>query len=80
MALADGNGKWILGGGVLAAAVAGGWLLFGNAGEGESTEDDEETSVPEVQPSVGADDEDGDSEDDAETEDENEAGEAPESN
>jgi len=80
MALADGNGKWILGGGVLAAAVVGGWLLVGIAGEGDTAEDDEETSVPEAEPTAGADVEDGESEDDAETEDENEAGEAPASN
>jgi hypothetical protein len=80
MALADGNGKWILGGGMLAAAVFGGWLLFGNAGEGEAGDDAEETAVPEAVPAAGADAEDGDTEDDAAVEDENEAGEAPASN
>jgi len=65
---------------VLAAAIVGGWLLFGGAGEGDTAEDDEETSIPEAEPAAGADAEDGDTEDDAEAEDENEAGEAPASN
>ena len=77
MALADGNRKWILGGGVLATAVIGGWLLFGGTGEGDAAEDDEETSAPESMPSAGAEAEDGETEDDAEVEGEDEAGEAP---
>lgn len=78
MALADGNGKWILGGGVLVAAVVGGWLMFGGAGEGEIAEEDEETSASEAVPAAGTDAEDGDTEDDAE--DEDEASEEPASN
>lgn len=80
MALADGNGKWILGGGVLAAAVVGGWLMFRGTSEGDTAENEEETSVLEADPAADADVEDGDSEDDAEAEDENEAGDAPASN
>jgi hypothetical protein len=80
MSFADGNGKWILGGGALAAAVVGGWLLFGGTGEGDAADDDKEASVTESVPAAGAAAEDGDTEDDAEVEDENEAGEAPASN
>ncbi len=48
MALGDGNRKWIIGGGIAAAALVGGWLLFGGAGEGEVDEDNAATSAPEA--------------------------------